>query len=154
MLVGGVESMSRAPWVLPKPERAFPAAGAELVSTTLGWRLVNPAMPAVWTVSLGEATEQLAEREGIFREDQDAFALRSHRAAAGAWDRGFYANQVIEVPGVGPIRDESIRATTPQALAGLAPVFRPDGTVTAGNASPRTCSTAPGRRTRRASPTR
>src|SRR5690349_8255019 len=90
VVVGGVESMSRAPWVLPKPNRPFPAGNTELVSTTLGWRLVNPEMPDVWTVSLGEATEQLREREGVSREDQDEFALRSHRAAAAAWDSGFY----------------------------------------------------------------
>ena len=82
MLVGGVESMSRAPWVLPKPEKAFPTTDAKLVSTTLGWRLVNPVMPAEWTVSLGEATEQLRQREGVAREDQDAFAVESPSAAA------------------------------------------------------------------------
>jgi len=137
VVVGGVESMSRAPWVLPKPEKAFPTTDARLVSTTLGWRLVNPAMPEAWTVSLGEATEQLREREGVSREAQDEFALRSHRRAAEAWDRGFYDDQVVGVPGVELSRDESIRAdTTLEKLAGLKPVFRPDGTVTAGNASP------------------
>ncbi len=137
VVVGGVESMSRAPWVLPKPNRPFPAGNTELVSTTLGWRLVNPEMPDVWTVSLGEATEQLREREGVSREDQDEFALRSHRAAATAWDSGFYDSQVVAVPGVDLARDESIRpGTTRDALAGLKPVFRTDGTVTAGNASP------------------
>jgi acetyl-CoA acetyltransferase family protein len=137
VLVGGVESMSRAPWVLPKPERGFPAGDAALVSTTLGWRLVNPAMDPAWTVSLGEATEQLREREGVTRERQDAFALASHRAAAAAWDSGFYDDQVVAVPGVELARDESIRADTSlERLATLSPVFRPDGTVTAGNASP------------------
>ena len=137
VVVGGVESMSRAPWVLPKSNRPFPAGNTELVSTTLGWRLVNPEMPDVWTVSLGEATEQLREREGVSREDQDEFALRSHRAAASAWDSGFYDSQVVAVPGVDLARDESIRpGTTRDALAGLKPVFRKDGTVTAGNASP------------------
>jgi acetyl-CoA acetyltransferase family protein len=137
VLVGGVESMTRAPWVLPKSSRAFPAGNAELVSTTLGWRLVNPAMPEVWTVSLGEATEQLREREGVTREDQDEFALRSHRLAAQAWDAGFYDDLVVRVPGVELDRDESIRAdTTLEKLSGLAPVFRKEGTVTAGNASP------------------
>jgi acetyl-CoA acetyltransferase family protein len=137
VLVGGVESMSRAPWVLPKPERGFPAGDAALVSTTLGWRLVNPAMDPAWTVSLGEATEQLREREGVTRERQDAFALASHRAAAAAWDSGFYDDQVVAVPGVELARDESIRADTSlERLAALSPVFRPDGTVTAGNASP------------------
>ena len=137
VIVGGVESMSRAPWVLPKPQRPFPAGNAELVSTTLGWRLVNPELPGAWTVSLGEATEQLREREGVSREDQDEFALRSHGAAAAAWDSGFYDDQVVAVPGVDLRRDESIRGdTTLERLAALAPVFRPDGTVTAGNASP------------------
>jgi acetyl-CoA acetyltransferase family protein len=137
VVVGGVESMSRAPWVLPKPTKGFPAGNAELVSTTLGWRLVNPAMPEVWTVSLGEATEQLRDREGVTREDQDEFALRSHLCAARAWDEGFYDELVVRVPGVELNRDESIRPdTTLEKLASLAPVFRTDGTVTAGNASP------------------
>jgi acetyl-CoA acetyltransferase family protein len=137
VVAGGVESMSRAPWVLPKPERAFPVGNAELVSTTLGWRLVNPAMPDAWTISLGEATEQLRERHQVSREDQDAFALRSHQAAAAGWASGFYNDHVVAVPGVELARDESIRAdTTAGPLAGLKPVFRVDGTVTAGNASP------------------
>ena len=137
VLVGGVESMSRAPWVVAKPQRGFPAGNAEMVSTTLGWRLVNPRMPEVWTVSLGEATEQLADREGVSRQDQDTFALQSHRNAARAWDSGFYDDLVVRVPGVELDRDESIRAdTTGEKLAGLTPAFRQNGTVTAGNASP------------------
>ena len=137
VIAGGAESMSRAPWVLPKPGKPYPAGDATLVSTTLGWRLVNPAMPAEWTVSLGEATEQLREREQVSREEQDEFALRSHRAAAAAWDGGFYDDQVVSVPGTDLARDESIRAdTTLEKLTALKPVFRPAGTVTAGNASP------------------
>jgi acetyl-CoA acetyltransferase family protein len=137
IIAGGVESMSRAPWVLPKAEKPFPSGDTTLVSTTLGWRLVNPLMPAVWTVSLGEATEQLREREGVSREDQDAFALRSHQAAAAAWDAGFYDSQTVKVPGTDLDRDESIRRDTSlERLAGLKPAFRADGTVTAGNASP------------------
>lgn len=137
VVAGGVESMSRAPWVLPKPGRAFPAGNAELVSTTLGWRLVNPAMPAEWTVSLGEATEQLRERYDVSREDQDTFAVDSHRAAAAAWESGFYDDHVVVVPGTDLVRDESVRAdTTLEKVAALKPVFRADGTVTAGNASP------------------
>jgi acetyl-CoA acetyltransferase family protein len=137
VVVGGVESMSRAPWVLPKPERAFPSGNAEIVSTALGWRLVNPAMPTEWTVSLGEATEQLRERYGVSREDQDAFALRSHQTAGAAWEAGFYDDHVVAVPGVELACDESIRADTAMdKLAGLKPVFRADGTVTAGNTSP------------------
>ena len=88
VLAGGCESMTRAPWVLPKPSRAYPAGDATAVSTTLGWRLVNSRMPAEWTVSLGEANEQLQERFGISRERQDEFALSSHRRADEAWDRG------------------------------------------------------------------
>jgi acetyl-CoA acetyltransferase family protein len=137
VVAGGVESMSRAPWVLPKPSKPYPAGDAALVSTTLGWRLVNPLMPAAWTVSLGEATEQLREREGVTREDSDAFALRSHQAAAAAWDTGFYDDLVVKVPAADLARDESIRPDTSlERLARLKPVFRADGTVTAGNASP------------------
>ena len=137
VIAGGVESMSRAPWVLPKPIKGFPAGDTTAVSTTLGWRLVNPRMPAEWTVSLGEATEQLRETSGIGRERQDAFAAVSHRRAATAWDEGFYDDHVVPVPGVELARDESIRdGTTVEKLASLKPAFRPDGTITAGNASP------------------
>ncbi|QWZ08741.1 thiolase family protein [Nocardioides panacis] len=137
VLAGGVESMTRAPWVLPKPSRAFPAGNVTAVSTTLGWRLVNERMPAEWTVSLGECNEQLQERFAISRERQDAFAARSHRLADEAWAAGFYDDLVVPVPGVELARDESIRAgSTPETLAGLKPSFRPDGTITAGNASP------------------
>jgi acetyl-CoA acyltransferase len=137
VVAGGVESMTRAPWVVPKPPKGFPAGDGRLVSTTLGWRLVNPGMPKAWTVSLGEANEQLRERFGISRERQDAFALRSHRLARAAWDAGFYDDLVVPVPGTKLERDESIRPdASAEALAGLTPVFRPDGTITAGNASP------------------
>lgn len=143
MLVGGVESMSRAPWVLPKNEKPFPAGDQTLASTTLGWRLVNPDMPREWTVSLGEATEQLREKHGISRERQDEFAAKSHEQAARAWDEGRYANLTVAVDGVDLQRDESIRAgSTVEKLATLKTVFRPasdspsGGTVTAGNASP------------------
>ncbi|MET8307083.1 thiolase family protein [Micromonospora sp. NPDC005173] len=137
VLVGGVESMTRAPWVLPKPDRAFPAGNTTAVSTTLGWRLVNSRMPSEWTVSLGECNEQLQERFSISRERQDEFASRSHRLAAAAWDEGFYDDLVVPVDGVDLTRDEGIRAdSTPEKLASLKPSFRPDGTITAGNASP------------------
>ncbi|MFL1379570.1 thiolase family protein [Nocardiopsis protaetiae] len=135
-LAGGVESMSRAPWVLPKPARGFPAADAALHSTTLGWRMVNPRMPAQWTVSLGEATEGLAAAHGIDRADQDAFALDSHTRAARAWEQGVFDDEIVQVPGAELERDESIRATSADKLAALKPAFRPDGTITAGNASP------------------
>src|SRR3954466_16242959 len=85
VLTGGVESMTRAPWVLPKPSRAFPAGNVTAVSTTLGWRLVNQNMPEEWTVSLGEANEMLGEKFAISRERQDEFAARSHRLADAAW---------------------------------------------------------------------
>ncbi|MGI5326882.1 thiolase family protein [Actinomadura nitritigenes] len=135
VLAGGVESMTRAPWVLPKPAKGFPAGNVTAVSTTLGWRLVNPRMPKEWTVSLGEANELLQERYGVGRERQDAFALRSHRLAAAAWDEGFYDDLVVPVEGLK--RDEGIRADTSlEKLSGLKPSFRPDGTITAGNASP------------------
>ncbi|WP_151084235.1 thiolase family protein [Nocardioides cynanchi] len=135
VVAGGVESMSRAPWVLPKPSRGFPVGNETLVSTTLGWRLVNPRMPAEWTVSLGECNEQLADDRGIGRDRQDEFAARSHQRAAAAWDAGFYDDLVVPVDDV--TRDEGIRPdATATSLAGLRPAFRPDGTITAGNASP------------------
>jgi acetyl-CoA acyltransferase len=137
VVAGGVESMTRAPWVLPKPDRAFPAGNTTAVSTTLGWRLVNDRMPAEWTASLGECNEQVAQATGISRQRQDEFAARSHRMAAQAWADGFYDGLVTPVPGVEVARDESIRDdTTVERLAGLRTSFRPDGTITAGNASP------------------
>ncbi|KAE8765414.1 thiolase family protein [Georgenia thermotolerans] len=139
ILAGGVESMSRAPWVLPKTERPFPAGDQTLVSTTLGWRLVNPKMPKEWTVALGEGAEILADQHAISRQEQDEFALRSHRLAAEAWDAGRYDNEIVAVPGVDLARDENIRPDSSlEALGKLKPAFRPaeTGTVTAGNASP------------------
>jgi acetyl-CoA acetyltransferase family protein len=137
VLTGGVESMTRAPWVLPKPERTFPRGDETLASTTLGWRLVNPRMPERWTISLGESTEGLADRYGISRDAQDAFAVRSHRRAAAAWDDGFYDDWVVPVPDVALARDEIMRPDSSlEALAKLKPAFRREGgTVTAGNAS-------------------
>jgi acetyl-CoA acetyltransferase family protein len=136
MVAGGVESMTRAPWVLPKPDRPFPAGGSELFSTTLGWRMVNRNMPAEWTVSLGESTEILGEKYGITREAADEFAARSQNLAAKAWADGAYDSAVVQVPGADMPRDEGIRdGVTPESLAKLQPVFREDGTVTAGNAS-------------------
>jgi acetyl-CoA acetyltransferase family protein len=137
MLVGGVESMSRAPWVMLKPERPYARTNAEMYSTTLGWRMVNPEMPDQWTISLGESAEKLADIHGISREAQDEFAGRSHRLAAAAWDEGRYADWVVDVPGVDLERDEGIRPdSSVEKLAKLRPAFRKDGTVTAGNASP------------------
>ncbi|WP_258175237.1 thiolase family protein [Actinopolyspora mortivallis] len=137
VLAGGVESMSRAPWVLPKPGHAYPRGHETLHSTTLGWRMVNPRMPERWTVSLGESADLLAESYGIDRSAQDAFAVRSHEKADAAWRNGLFADEVVPVPGTDLTRDEGIRADTSlEKLGGLAPVFRSGGTVTAGNASP------------------
>ncbi len=137
VIAGGVESMTRAPWVLPKPSRAFPAGDLTAVSTTLGWRLVNERMPKEWTVSLGAANEQLQERFSISRERQDVFAARSHELADRAWAEGFYDALTVAVPGIDLARDEGIRPdSTVETLAGLKASFRPDGTITAGNASP------------------
>ncbi|WP_328628965.1 acetyl-CoA C-acyltransferase [Streptomyces sp. NBC_00353] len=136
-VAGGVESMSRAPWVMPKPERAFPAGNQQLYSTTLGWRMVNPRMPEEWTIPLGESAELIADKYGITREAQDVFALASHEKASRAWQDGAYDTEVVPVDGVDLPRDEGIRDDTSlEALARLKPVFRQGGTVTAGNASP------------------
>jgi acetyl-CoA acetyltransferase family protein len=137
VVVGGVESMSRAPGVLLKPERAFAVGEQVLHSTTLGWRMVNPRMPEQWTISLGASTEKLARMHGIGREAQDEFALRSHHLTDAAWNAGFYDDWVVPVPGTELERDEGVRPDTPlEKLAGLKPSFAADGTVTAGNASP------------------
>jgi len=137
VITGGVESMSRAPWVLLKPERGLPREHQTLHSTTLGWRMVNPLMPEHWTLSLGESCDLLGQRYGITREEQDEFALASHRNANKAWESGVMHEEIVKVPGADIERDECIRADTSlEALASLRPVFRADGTVTAGNSSP------------------
>jgi acetyl-CoA acetyltransferase family protein len=136
-VAGGVESMSRAPWVMLKPDRGYARQNETLHNTTLGWRMVNPRMPDQWSVSLGEGAEILAERYQISREAQDEFALRSHRRAAAAWDRGAFADEVVQVPDAELERDEGIREDTSlEKLARLRPAFREDGSVTAGNSSP------------------
>ncbi|MFD9791153.1 thiolase family protein [Streptomyces sp. NPDC059070] len=136
-IAGGVESMSRAPWVVQKPERAFPAGHQQLWSTTLGWRMTNPRMPEEWTVALGEGAELIADRHSLTRDQQDAFALDSHRKAADAWAKGLYDDEVVPYEGVDLVRDECVReSTSMEALARLKPAFRPDGSVTAGNSSP------------------
>jgi acetyl-CoA acetyltransferase family protein len=137
VLVGGVESMSRAPWVLLKPERAYPRGHEQLHSSTLGWRMINPRMPEQWTISLGQSAEKLAGIYDISREAQDEFALRSHQHALSAWDDGFYADWVVPVPDTDLERDENMRSdTTLEKLAKLKPAFDQEGTVTAGNSSP------------------
>ena len=143
-IASGVESMSRAPYALPKPERGFPTGNLTMYDTTLGWRFVNPRIEALYgTESMGETAENLAEMYGIAREEQDRFALLSHKKAVQAWDEGRFLDEVVPVPvrrgkeealvsvDEGPRRDTSL-----EKLAALRPVFREGGTVTAGNASP------------------
>jgi 3-oxoadipyl-CoA thiolase len=143
-LAGGVESMSRAPWVIEKPERALPRGPQTMHDTTLGWRMVNPRMGelGVSTESMGETAENVAERYRISREAQDAYALRSHQRAVAAAEAGLFAEEIapIEAPrgretvlvevDEGPRPDASL-----EKLAALRPVFREGGTVTAGNSS-------------------
>ena len=137
VVAGGVESMSRAPWVMLKPAKPYPAGHETMHSSTLGWRMVNPRMPEKWTVSLGETAEMLADRFSISRDDQDAFAVRSHRNAASAWAAGLYDGEIVQVPGAELARDEGIRDdTSVESLALLKPAFRESGSVTAGNSSP------------------
>ena len=140
VLAGGSESMSRAPFVLPRPDEALPRT-LETYDTRLGWRLTHPRMRELHGVlSMGETAEEVAERYDVSRADQDAFALRSHRAAAEARRCGLFDAEIVPVTradGVVVTQDESIREdTTAERLAGLRPVFRDGGTVTAGNASP------------------
>jgi 3-oxoadipyl-CoA thiolase len=143
IVAGGVESMTRAPWVLGKPAEPFERGTHELQDTTLGWRFVNPRMPAGWTVPLGQTAEKVAVECGVSREDQDAFALASHRRAIAAIESGAFDGQVIpvEIPrrkGEPLVfgRDEHPRAdTSAEALARLRPAFDREGSVTAGNSS-------------------
>lgn len=144
-VAGGVESMTRAPYVLPKSDKPFPAAHTELYSTTLGWRMVNPKMAPQWTVPLGESAELIAEKHKISREQQDEYALASHQKAAAAQRQGLFDAELAPVSlpqrKGDPVifaADESVRADASlAAMAKLKPSFRKDnGTVTAGNASP------------------
>jgi len=136
ILAGGVESMSRAPWVMLKPDRPYATASETMHTTTIGWRMINPRIRKDWTISNGETAELLAARFGISREEQDEFAVRSHRLAAAAWDAGLYA-EVIPVPGTDLVRDEGVRAdASVESLAALKPAFAAGGSVTAGNSSP------------------
>lgn len=130
-IAGGVESMSRAPWVSLTED-------GDRVATALGWRLSNPRHPAEIVVPMGATAELLADEFGISRDEQDAFALRSHLAAAKAWDDGVFEGEIVGVPGVDLARDEGVRPDSSlEALGGLKTVFREDGgTVTAGNSSP------------------
>src|SRR5579875_1134112 len=136
---GGVESMSRAPLAMSKPDRAFPSGGATLWDTSLGWRFINPKMQAGGhTQAMGETAENLAEMYEISREDQDRFALHSHQKAVRAVEAGLFDDEIVpvETASGAVTRDEGPRADTSlDKLAALKPVFRQGGTVTAGNAS-------------------
>ncbi|AZC12582.1 thiolase family protein [Microbacterium sp. ABRD28] len=137
ILAGGVESMSRAPFVVEKSPKPWPATGNQTMwNTSIGWRMTNKALPKEWTISNGESAEKLASIYGISREEQDAFALRSHERAARAWADGVFDGEIVQVAGAELTRDEGIRAdTTLDKLAGLRALFAADGTVTAGNSS-------------------
>jgi 3-oxoadipyl-CoA thiolase len=142
VIAGGVESMSRAPYVMGKADIAF-SRGQRLEDTTIGWRFVNPAMKAVYGVdSMPETAENVARERGISREDQDAFAFHSQQKAAAAQASGRLAIEIVPVSipqrkgnAIVFEKDEHPRATTLELLARLKPVVRPEGTVTAGNAS-------------------
>src|SRR2546430_4241774 len=145
MVAGGVESMTRSPWVMPKPGAAFARGPQTVYDTALGWRLVNPRMAAMYgTLQMGEAAERVAQKYEVSREDQDAFALRSHQKAVAAQKKGRLAEEIVpvEVPqkkgealrikeDEGPRPDSSL-----EALAKLKPAFANNGSVTAGNSSP------------------
>jgi acetyl-CoA acyltransferase len=143
MLAGGVENMTRAPWVISKTATPF-GRDAQMFDSSFGWRFINPAMKELYGVdAMGETAENLADRDGISRADQDLFALRSQQKAAAAWQNGRLAREIVPVELVqkkgDPIlfdRDEFVKpGTTAEGLAKLRPAFRKDGTVTAGNAS-------------------
>ena len=141
-IAGGVESMSRAPWVMLKPETPFPRSAPALADSTIGWRFTNPAFPPHWTVSMGETAENVAERYGIAREEQDSFAHESQRRAATAQAEGRFAAEVVPVTVRERGREIVVSAdehprpdSTVESLGKLRPAFRDGGTVTAGSAS-------------------
>ncbi|HKW72025.1 MAG TPA: thiolase family protein [Candidatus Dormibacteraeota bacterium] len=136
MVAGGVESMTRSPWVMPKPGAGFPRGPQTVFDTALGWRLVNPKMAAMYgTLQMGETAERVAQKYEVSREEQDAFALRSHQRAIAAQKSGRLAEEIVPIDGLrddeGPRPDTSL-----EALARLKPAFAENGSVTAGNASP------------------
>lgn len=141
IIAGGVESMTRAPWVTAKPSKAWAKPGP-MFDTALGWRFVNPNMTThdggLTTLSLGEATEKLAKEFGITRKDSDQFALRSHQRAAEAWQSGFYGPEIVTtLHSKGLTMDETIRSdSTYESLEKLKPSFTESGVITAGTASP------------------
>lgn len=143
-IAGGVESMSRAPYSLPKAETGFPFGNLTAYDTALGWRYPNPRMQERYgTESMGETAENIAEMTGITREEQDRFALASHQRAIAAIDSGKFAEEIVPVPVPQKKGDVLLvdtderprRDTSLESLAKLKPAFRPNGTVTAGNAS-------------------
>jgi 3-oxoadipyl-CoA thiolase len=139
-LAGGVESMTRAPYILEKPAREFPRGTQTIHDSTLGWRMVNPKFKKDWTISLGQTAEVVARRYGISREDQDRWALKSHQKAIAAQQACHFRSELVPValPGGGAFEtDEGPRSDTSlEKLAALKPAFEKDGTVTAGNSSP------------------
>ncbi len=144
VLAGGVESMTRAPLAMPKPDRSFPRGGPTVYDTTIGWRFVNPRMEELHgTDSMGQTAENVARRFGVSREDQDEFALESHRRALAAQETGRFDDEIVPVPVPQPKgepvtvhSDEGPRAdTTLEKLGRLRPAFSEGGTVTAGNSS-------------------
>ena len=145
IVAGGVESMTRAPWVMPKPDGAFPRGPQTVYDTALGWRLVNPKMAEMYgTLQMGETAERVAQKYEVSREDQDAFALRSHQRAVAAQRSGRLSEEIVPVAvpqrNGEPVRltdDEGPRDDTSlEALARLKPAFAANGSVTAGNSSP------------------
>lgn len=137
VLTGGVESMSRAPFVVEKSAKPWPAVGNQTMwNTAIGWRMVNRALPTHWTISNGESAEKIATEWRISRDDQDAFAVRSHELAAQAWAAGVFDSEIVQIAGHELARDEGIRdGSTVDKLAALKPLFAAAGTVTAANSS-------------------
>ncbi len=141
-IAGGVESMSRAPWIMLKPDTPFPRSAPAMADSTIGWRFTNPALPPEWTVSMGETAENVAARYGISRADQDRFALESQRRAAQASADDRFASEIAPVTVHERGRDVRVTAdehprpdTSIEALGQLRPAFREGGTVTAGSSS-------------------
>ena len=145
MIAGGVESMTRAPWVMPKPDSGFPRGQQTVYDTAIGWRLVNPKMTQMYgTLQMGETAERVAQKYEVSREDQDAFALRSHQRAIAAQKSGRLAEEIVPIE-VAQRKGDALRLTddegprpdsTLEALARLRPAFSENGSVTAGNSSP------------------
>ena len=145
VIAGGVESMTRAPWVMPKPDGAFPRGQQTVYDTAIGWRLVNPKMAQMYgTLQMGETAERVAQKYEVSREDQDAFALRSHQRAVAGQKSGRLAEEIVPVE-VAQRKGEVLRLTDDEgprpdtsleALAKLRPAFAEKGSVTAGNSSP------------------